>query len=72
MTQRTKSNMKSFVVGMFIGATVFVLAANMGGCSTLAGGLSGAVHGLADDLDGLTDKMSKDKQDREANQRGRW
>lgn len=46
-------------------AGMFVLAAGQVGCSTIAGGLTGAVHGLADDLDGLTDKLAKDKRDRE-------
>lgn len=48
-------------------AGAFALAAGQTGCSTIAGGFTGAVHGLADDLDGLTDKMSKDKAQRESN-----
>jgi len=71
MSERFKTNAKAFVIGMFLGATLFVLLANTGGCSTVAGGVSGAVHGLADDLDSLTDNMARDKKNRETNQRGR-
>ena len=51
------------LIGTLLG--LLVLSAGQVGCSTVAGGFSGAVHGLADDLDGLTDKLAKDKRDRE-------
>ena len=50
----------------------FALAAGQTGCSTIAGGFSGAIHGLADDMDGLTDKLARDKQGRVELQRGRY
>ena len=63
-TQRTRSTYGTVVlIGTVLG--LLVLSAGQVGCSTIAGGMSGAVHGLADDLDGLTDKLAKDKQQRQ-------
>ncbi len=53
-------------------AVLFLSAVGQTGCSTVAGMASGAVHGLADDMDSLTDKLAKDKQDRQRLQYDRY
>ena len=55
MTQRTKTNAKAFMIGMFAGATVLVLAAQMGGCYTVGG----ALHGASRDYDAIIDSGAK-------------
>lgn len=70
--QRTRTNTRMFLIGIMLGLTCIYTLTTLAGCSTIAGGVSGVVHGLADDMDSLTDKMSKDKQDRQRLQEDRY